>query len=182
MSNNVEKWTLEDGRKAEKRVHETVNTSELTSEKVVELHMEDERPLKLKQRVVEKTKPVIYERKIETLDAHGNVVEVKVESSEPKVQMQLVEHIAVGAPMAAHGCKSACKKNAGLTKEDLAEAIAQAIKSANAGDCKVNSLGIASKIAEKVEGESKSGNTVNNILIGVIVVLTIGLGYMLFAM
>lgn len=183
MSNKVEKWTLEDGRKAEKRVHETVNTSELTSEKVVELHMEDERPLKLKQRVIEKTKPVIYERKIETLDAHGNVVEVKVESSEPKVQMQLVEHIAVGTTMAAHGCKAACKKQASLTKEDLAEAIAQAIKSANPKDeCKVKSLGIASKIAEQVEGESKSDNTVNNILIGVIVVLTIGLGYMLFAM
>lgn len=182
MSNNVEKWTLEDGRKAEKRVHETVNTSELTSEKVVELHMEDERPLKLKQRVVEKTKPVIYERKIETLDAHGNVVDVKVETSEPKVQMQLVEHIAVGSH-AAHGCKSACKKSAGLTKEDLAAAIADAFKSCcSKEECKVNSLGIAAKVAEKVDQESKSDNTVNNILIGVIVVLTIGLGYMLFAM
>lgn len=183
MSNNVEKWTLEDGRKAEKRVHETVNTSDLTSEKVVELHMEDERPLKLKQRVVEKTKPVIYERKIETLDANGNIVDVKVESSEPKVQMQLVEHIAVAAQAASHGCKSACKKNAGMTKEDLAEAIALAIKSANAKEeCKINSQGIAAKIAEEVEVEKKADNTVNNILIGVIVVLTVGLGYMLFAM
>ena len=48
---NVEKWTLEDGRKAEKRISESVNHSDLTSEKIVELHMEDERPLKLKQRI-----------------------------------------------------------------------------------------------------------------------------------
>ncbi len=181
MSNNIEKWTLEDGRKAEKRVHENVNHADLTSEKVVELHMEDERPLKLKQRVTEKTKPVIYERKIETIDSTGNVVEVKVESAEPKVAMQLVEHIAVANPVSAQGCKKVCHAK-GLTKEDMVEAITAAFKAVKSSDeVKINSLGLADQIAEKVN-DSSEGNTVNNILIGVIVFLTIGLGYLLFAM
>ena len=55
----IEKWTLEDGRRAEKRI------TELDGERVIELHVESERPLKLTQRVVEKSKPIVYERKIE---------------------------------------------------------------------------------------------------------------------
>lgn len=181
-NHNVEKWTLEDGRKAEKRISETVNHADLTSEKVVELHMEDERPLKLKQRVIEKTKPVIFERKIETVDAHGNIVDVKIESAEPKVPMQLVEHIGVASHhVAAQGCKRSCQSK-GLTKEDLAEAIATAIKtSCEKDNCKLKSMGIADEIAERVNQDS-SDNTTNYILYGIIAVLTLGLGYLLFAM
>lgn len=181
MSNqNVEKWTLEDGRKAEKRINEVVDHANLTSEKVVELHMEDERPLKLKQRVVEKSKPVIFERKIETVDSNGNVVDVKIESAEPRVPMQLVEHIAVANSVSAHGCKKACHPK-GLTKEDLAEAIAVAIeKSKPKNDFGINSLGLADQIAEKVN--ANDDGTTNKVLIAIIVALTIGLGYLLFVM
>lgn len=182
MSNqNVEKWTLEDGRKAEKRIHEVVDHASMTSEKVVELHMEDERPLKLKQRVVEKSKPVIFERKIETVDANGNVVDVKVESAEPRVPMQLVEHIAVANSVAAQGgCKRACHPK-GLTKEDLAEAIAVAIQKSKVQDePRINSLGLADQIADKVNSDT-DGST-NKVLIAIIIALTIGLGYLLFVM
>ena len=41
----VEKWTLEDGRRAERRVSETKNASG-QSERVIELHVEDVRPLR----------------------------------------------------------------------------------------------------------------------------------------
>ena len=183
MSNNIEKWTLEDGRKAEKRIHENVNHADLTSEKVVELHMEDERPLKLKQRVTEKSKPVIVERKIETVDAAGNVVDVKIESAEPRVPMQLVEHIAVSSPVSAQGCKKVCHSK-GLTKEDMVEAITAAIKAVKSSEscgAKINSLGLADQIAEKVNGDDDGGTT-NKILVGVIVLLVVGLGYLLFAM
>jgi hypothetical protein len=94
MDDNMqkEKWTLEDGRRAERRVVENALNGE--TERVIELHVEDERPLRLQQRVVEKSKPIVYERKVETVDpATGNVIESKVESIEPKVQMQLVEHV-----------------------------------------------------------------------------------------
>jgi hypothetical protein len=181
MSDHVEKWTLEDGRKAEKRIVENVNQSELTSEKVVELHMEDERPLKLKQRITEKTKPVICERKIETIDAHGNVVEVKIEASEPQVKMQVVEHIGVANVGAQSHCKTACKKS--LTKDDVFEVVRDALASSRVNEChKINSLGLADQIEEKVNDEEKSNKTVNNVLVGIIVVLTAGLGYLLFAM
>jgi hypothetical protein len=183
MSNNTEKWTLEDGRKAEKRVQENINHADLTSEKVVELHMQDERPLKLKQRVIEKSKPIIYERKIETVDDAGNVVDVKIESAEPRVPMQLVEHISAANSFAAQGCKKVCHPK-GLTKEDMIEAITMAIKSVKSSDVcesRISSLGIADQIAEKVNEDSNNGVT-NKILIGVIIVLAAGLGYMLFAM
>ena len=183
MSNNTEKWTLEDGRKAEKRVQENINHADLTSEKVVELHMEDERPLKLKQRVIEKSKPIIYERKIETVDDAGNVVDVKIESAEPRVPMQLVEHISAANSFAAQGCKKVSHPK-GLTKEDMIEAITMAIKSVKSSDVcesRISSLGIADQIAEKVNEDSNNGVT-NKILIGVIIVLAAGLGYMLFAM
>lgn len=182
MSNqNVEKWTLEDGRKAEKRIHEVVDHANMTAEKVVELHMEDERPLKLKQRVIEKSKPVIFERKIETVDSNGNVVDVKVESAEPRVPMQLVEHIAVAGSVSAHGgCKKACHSK-GLTKEDLAEAIAVAIeKSRPKDEPRINSLGLADQIAEKVNASDEG--TTNKVLIAIIIALTVGLGYLLFVM
>jgi hypothetical protein len=60
----IEKWTLEDGRRAERRVVEHKNADGV-AEKIIELHIEDERPLRLQQRVVEKVKPVLYERKFE---------------------------------------------------------------------------------------------------------------------
>ena len=49
----IEKWTLEDGRRAERRVVETTDSNG-QSEKVIELHVEDVRPLRLQQRIVEK--------------------------------------------------------------------------------------------------------------------------------
>jgi|APGre2960657373_1045057.scaffolds.fasta_scaffold00820_13 hypothetical protein len=182
MSNqNVEKWILEDGRKAEKRIEEVFDHTSMTSEKVVELHMEDERPLKLKQRVIEKSKPVIFERKVETVDNNGNVVDVKIESAEPRVPMQLVEHIAVASGVSAQSnCKKTCHPK-GLTKEDLAEAIAAAIERSKPNEkAHINSLGLADQIAEKVN--SNEDGTINKVLIAIIVALTIGLGYLLFVM
>lgn len=128
----TEKWTLEDGRRAERRVMENVQpTGE--GERIVELHVEDERPLRLQQRVVEKRKPFVYEREIQTVDKSGNVVEKKIESIEPKVQMQLVEHVA-----AAHGVSALAAGPASVaaeddcdchvTKEEMIETIVTAVK------------------------------------------------------
>jgi len=100
-------------------------------------------------------------------------------SSEPKVQMQFVEHIAVNSGVAAHGvCKKVCHPK-GVTKEELAEAIALAINaSKDNNDLKINSLGLADQIAEKINSEGSGITT--KVLIGLIVALTIGLGYLLF--
>ena len=90
----VERWFLDDGRRAERKVTENVGENG-ECEKIVELFVEDERPLRLQQRVVEKCKPMLFERKLETIDPKtGEVLEQKVESLEPRVPMQVVEHIA----------------------------------------------------------------------------------------
>ena len=87
---NVEQFCLEDGRQAERHTSVTGECDEL---KVVEVYAEDVRPKKLVQRVKEKTRPVIVERTIETIDSSGEVVERKVEAVEPEVQMELRRHI-----------------------------------------------------------------------------------------
>lgn len=111
---SVEKWVSEDGRRSERRIKED------DSERVLELFMEEERPLKLRQRVVEKKKNVVYEREIQTVDDTGNVIEAKVESCEPRVDMRLVDHIAtVGV--------NAQSKDP-VTREEMIDAIITGIK------------------------------------------------------
>jgi hypothetical protein len=166
----VEKWTLDDGRRAERLV-------------------EDERPLRLQQRVVEKTKPFIYERKIETVDKNGHIVEQKVESIEPKVQMQVVEHI--GTTVAAQNVTE--EYDCHVTKEEMIDTIVAAIKATRPTDAteqpvrrqsafsnKLNSFGLADEVAERIE--QKEYSLMDKVLIGVIIVQVIGLGYIIFGM
>lgn len=123
----IEKWTLEDGRRAERRVMEQVVGDEV--ERVIEVHVEDNRPLKLQQRVIEKSKPIVYERKIETVDANGNIVDAKIESIDPKVQMQLVEHIGTvnqAETVSAMSVTEDCDCH--VTREEMLETIIAAIK------------------------------------------------------
>jgi hypothetical protein len=200
----IEKWTLDDGRRAERRV--TENTSDNgQSERVVELHVEDERPLRLQQRVVEKSKPIVYERKVETLDPKtGSVVEQRVESIEPKVQMQLVEHIASASTVAAQSVEDDCDCH--VTKDEMIDTIVATIKATRetapvrevvrevpapavrmqamptpgglAG--RLNSLGLADEIAGRVDPAGMS--TMDKVLLGVIAAQIVGLGYIIFFM
>lgn len=190
----IEKWTLDDGRRAERHVKEI--TSE---ERVIELYVEDERPLRLQQRVIEKSKSFVYEREIEVVDKDGNVVEKKVESIEPKVHMQLVEHItSENEAVAAQSVKEDCDCH--ITKEEMVDTIISAIKASRSMDVQVaslshkekprqkkvsnvngiRSLGLAEEIANK---ENVSGdNMTDKVLMGAIALLVVGLGYMLFMM
>ena len=169
----IEKWTLEDGRRAEKRI------TELNGERVIELHVEEERPLKLQQRVVEKSKPIVYERKIETIDEAGNVVEQKVESIEPKIPMQVVEHILANS--------QAIEQPEVLTKKDVVDIVVAAIKAAQLNSTvippksnftsEINSLGLADEIGSKVNSQ---GMTLKDkIYMGFCVILIGVLLYML---
>lgn len=182
--NNTEKWTLEDGRRAERRTIETVNpTGE--AEKVIELHVEDERPMRLQQRIVEKRKPLVYEREIQTVDAQGNIIEKKVESVEPRSHMQLVEHIAVASEqVAAQSVKEDCDCH--VTKDEMIETIVAAVKSIRDEKPKmgmramVESQGLAQEIASRTGIKASSFN--DKLIWGLIAVLVIGLGYVVFGM
>lgn len=204
----TEKWTLDDGRRAERRVTEN-KTEDGQAERVIELHVEDERPLRLQQRVVEKSKPIVYERKVETLDPKtGSVVEQKVESIEPKVQMQLVEHIASASTVAAQSVEDDCDCH--VTKDEMIDTIvaaikatretapvrevvrevpapapqpqvrAQAMPSSGSLANRLNSLGLADEIAGRVDSGSMS--MMDKVLLGVIAAQIVGLGYIIFFM
>lgn len=208
----VEKWTLDDGRRAERRVMEQ-KAEEGVAERVIELHVEDERPLRLQQRVVEKTKPFIYERKVETLDPKtGAVVDQKVESIEPKVQMQLVEHIAASSTVAAQNVvEDDCDCH--VTKEEMIETVIAAIKATReqmpaaapvetVRQRKVRDRAVPTVqaqsvpaanfsnklnslgLAEEIAGRvSPQGySTMDKVLMGVIAAQVIGLGYVIFWM
>jgi hypothetical protein len=183
-----EKWTLDDGRRAERRVMEN-KMENGQCEKVIELHIEDERPLRLQQRVVEKSKPIVFERRIETVDPqNGSVVEQKVESIEPKVQMQLVEHISTSSSVSAQAVP-----DRHVTREEMIDSIVAAIKATRESQSvqsqsvpsgsdfagKLNSLGLADEIAGRVQSGM---STKDMLLMGIIAAQVLGLVYILFFM
>lgn len=172
----IDSYTLGDGRRAERRVSHVTKDGQV--EKIVELHVEDERPLRLQERVVEVSKPVVVERKVEKIDpATGVVVEQKVEALEPKTPMQVVEHIgvAVQKPVCEHA--------------DLVKAIVEALKVSKEESVtvqsapselstKLNSLGLADEIASKAKGMSKT----DMLILAIIAAQVVGLGYIVFFM
>ena len=72
-----QKYYLEDGRKAEKRVTDDGMT------RVTEVYEESDRPQKLSRRVTEKLKPVVCERTVETLDEYGAVIDSVTKTIRP---------------------------------------------------------------------------------------------------
>jgi hypothetical protein len=177
----TEKWTLEDGRRAERRITETINpTGE--GEKVIELHVEDERPLRLQQRIVEKRKPLVYEREIHTIDQSGNIVEKKVESVEPRTPMQLVEHISIGSEsVKAQSMQDDCDCH--VTKEEMIDTIVTAIKTMREEKSRpmLESQSLSQEIAERVGG-IKTATTMDKVMWVVIAGLALGLVYVVFGM
>lgn len=150
----IEKWTLEDGRRAERHI------KEIGDERIIELHIEELRPMRLQQRITEKVKPFVYEREIEMVDSDGNVVEKKVEAIEPKVQLQLVDHIAVASKPV-----------------NVLSSVKEEVKSVNG----VKSFGLAEEIAKQDKVVKNNGMT-DKILMGVIGLLAVGVVYMIFFM
>jgi len=94
----VDKFRLKDGRYGETKVREVRDPDECGRAETVYEHFEEEpRQLQLRKRVVEKKRPVVYERVVESIDGE-QVVERRVESCDPTVNMQLREHIALASP------------------------------------------------------------------------------------
>ena len=94
----IEKFRLKDGRYGETKISEVKDAEEAGRTEVVYEHFEEEpRQLQLRKRVVEKKRPVVYERVVESIDGE-QVVERKVESCDPTINMQLREHIALAVP------------------------------------------------------------------------------------
>lgn len=192
MKIKIEKWIQEDGRRAERRITETKFDSEGQAERTIELHIEDARPLKLQQRIVEKIKPVMFERKIETINPlTGEIVERKVETIEQTVPMQVVDHIGVldsnkkTDPVVESNFESSMPEGAPayLQSKDLQMLVDLLKNSQNADssefETKLKSLGAAAQVAKKSKKETFSND---KFLMVVIVAQVIALGYVLFFM
>ena len=190
MSNsNVEKWTLEDGRRAERRVSE-VALENGQQERVVELHVEDERPLRLQQRIVERSRPIIYERTLETVDPKtGKVIEQKVEAIEPRVQMQVVEHIKCSGKKCSGKCSAG--ESSEVNVEQIVEKVMQKLQppaeryqeplNTNEFQSKLNSLGLVNEVGGRVE-ETSNLSLIDKVMLGVIAAQIAGLVYIVFFM
>lgn len=176
----VEKWVLKDGRKAEKRVLEQEGDG--FSQRVIELHVEEERPLRLQQRVIEKTKPFIFERKTEVVDPKtGNLVEEKVESLDPPIRNDyrstpFVDNKVTAQSVGNCDCES--------LKQEIIDAVISVIKTpptvikTDDFSNRLKSLGVADEIGKRVS----TSNTVDNIFVVIAVIGIIALGYILWFM
>ena len=155
MSENIEKWLLEDGRRAEKVVSENKDGEE--TERVTEIRVDEDRPKNIQQKIIEKIKPVVYERITETVDVvTGEVLNTKVE----KANLTLKEK----------------EDNSFVTKDEMIDSIVSAVKSINSNKTASNelkSLGIVDQI------ESKKPSKKDMLLLGVIVLQIIGLLYLI---
>lgn len=169
MEKRIERIMLEDGRRAEKHIVDEGDT------KVQELHVEDERPLRLAQRVIEKRKPVVYERSVQVIK-DGEVVEEKLESLDPSPQMQLREHLGVASQFALQEEECNCH----VTKEEMIDAIVTAIK-ASKGEEKPKKTNFYQNVISERSEKEKFG-LLDKVLLIVIAAQLIGLGYIIFWM
>jgi hypothetical protein len=127
MVEQRKEFLWEDGRRAEKIV---VDDNECDGVRVTEVYVEPAVEKKLAQRVIERRKPVVYEREIETIDeSTGEVVEKVVEGHEPRAQMHVIERYmpeTVGAQSVVHDHKDDdCDCN--VSREELREDIKDAV-------------------------------------------------------
>ena len=114
---------LDDGRKAEKVILGEVNEKG-ESKIITEIYAEPKAEKKLVQRSVDYSKPMVYKREIETVDeSTGDVVERKVESLTPEVEMALREHIKSESPSISSLSEKDC--DCYVTKEEMTQAIVE---------------------------------------------------------
>jgi len=161
---------MNDGRRAEERSY--VNDE---GNKVTELWTEEPNPLKLAEKVTEKSAQVIVERVIDKVDlVSGEVLERKVESIEPNVKLELREHLGVERQNISNYA----------TKEELVNVVAQAVAD-TIGNRSIQAqsvsqqpkLSVMSVVKDRVEQQKSSENMWNLGLIGIIV---IGIGYVAY--
>lgn len=172
----IEKIYLEDGREAERHIKEEAEQT------IFEIYAEPPRTnteKKLSKRIIEKTKPMVYERVIETIE-DGKVIDRKVESINPKVDMKLIEH---------HVCKKAAEKAVEpsavdpVTHEDLQKAVLSAVKAItklNSVENDASTKVSAQQLIEEKIQKSKTKSWVSIALVAFIAIQVAACGYLIF--
>lgn len=201
MVEQRKEFLWEDGRRAERVV---VDDNECDGVRVTEVYVEPAVEKKLAQRVIERRKPIVYEREIETIDeATGEVVDKVVEATEPRAAMHVIERYvpeSVGAQSVVEH-EEDCDCN--VTREELREDIKDAVlalakvvgKNGN-GNGNGNGHGyhaqavappepqvsVQSVIEERLETKKSKVSPLNVLLLAVISAQVAGLAWILFVM
>lgn len=171
MDKYIEKIRLEDGRMAERHV-----TVDENGDKHIELWAEEPRDLKLTERVTEKHAQIISERKVEKIGEDGEIYDVKVESVDPKRNMELVSHIGLAANY---------KPSKYPTKDELKEAVVAAVSEMQAQTMVAQEvvdapISAQSIIKSNVEASEGSMTNTEKLWMGAIVVGALLLAYQYF--
>ncbi len=176
----VEKIRMEDGRHAERHVRDNGD------EVVVEIHVEPEREMKLSHRVIEKKKPIVYERAVEKFNSTGEVVERKVESldSEPKLEVRSqVERLKPKFEKDAEE-KAATSPQRFVTRDELKDALVAALNVQQGVKKKMpvaRKLTAAKEVESRVQAQEKP-SWKRIAIVAVIIAQLVALGYILFVM
>ncbi len=176
----IEKFILEDGRHAERHI----STNE-AGEKVIELFVEEKKPLILEKRVIEKRKEILAEQVIETV-RDGQVIDVKVHSVDPNVKMELREHLGVAKDSELNALNYVSKKELGPVISQAVVAGVAALMNNNHNEVSAQSIIVTKAqqtqdaIENRVETKKKTDKLMY-IIAGIIIVaeaLVIGIVFM----
>lgn len=127
----IEKLNMEDGRQAERHIMDD-GYCEDEQTRTIDLYVEPERPKTLAKRIVEKRRPCVFRREIETVDENGEVIDRKVESIDPEDKMQLVQHIATHQPsFTAQSMPVTDDCGCPVTREDLKDVMNMMVSKIN---------------------------------------------------
>jgi hypothetical protein len=204
MVEQRKEFLWEDGRRAERVV---VDDNECDGTRVTEVYVEPAVEKKLAQRVIERRKPIVYEREIETIDEHtGEVVDKVVEATEPRAAMHVIERYVpetVGAQSVVkeqHVDDEDCDCN--VTREELREdikdavlALAKVVNKNGNGNGNGNGHGyhaqavapepkvsVQSVIEDRLDEKKSKVSPLNVLLLAVISAQVAGLAWILFVM
>lgn len=103
---------LEDGRQAKQHI-----STDDHGNTVIEIFEEIKPELKLTKRIIQKKKEIVSEETIQTL-SNGQIVEEQVKSLEPKVDLEVRQHIAYA---------DSPSPNDPLNKENISEMVRNAV-------------------------------------------------------
>jgi len=193
MVEQRKEFLWEDGRRAEKIV---LDDDKCDGTRVTEVYVEPAVEKKLAQRIVERRKPIVYEREIETIDeVSGQVVDKVVEATEPRAAMHVIERYAPEGVGAQSIVKKQHVDDCNVSREELREDIKDAVlalakvvgKNGNghgydAKCCKAPAMSVQSVLEDRLEDKKSKVSSINVLLLAVISAQVAGLAWILFVM
>lgn len=183
----IEPFFLADGRRGEKHIKDS------GEECVTELHVEPERAKQLATRIIEKKRPCVVSREIQTINANGEVVDTKIESVDPATVMGATPQLSLqSVPASEEDCNCFVTKEdlekladqmAASTREGIVTAAKIIMEQQSAAAPTTANVSKVSSIQQEIANRIENSGKPKNMLWTVLIVSLLGvLGYVVFAM